>query len=89
MFGEMLNPGVLLDAQVAAQECDLFLVVGSTAIVYPAAELPQTALAHGARLIALNLEPLPHLDEAATVVLRGASEDLLPQLLAALPGLRG
>jgi NAD-dependent deacetylase len=89
MFGEMLNEGVLLDAQVAAQECDLFMVVGSTTIVYPAAELPQTALAHGARLIALNLEPLPHLDEAATVVLRGASEDLLPQLLAGLPGLRG
>jgi NAD-dependent deacetylase len=84
MFGEMLNAGVLLDAQVAAQECDVFLVVGSTAIVYPAAELPQTALAHGARLVTLNLEPLPHLDEAASVVLRGTSEALLPKLLAGL-----
>jgi len=82
MFGEMLNAGVLLDAQVAAQECDLFMVVGSTTIVYPAAELPQTALAHGARLVTLNLEPLPHLDDAASVVLRGASEGLLPKLLA-------
>jgi len=89
MFGEMLNAGVLLDAQMAAQECDLFMVVGSTTIVYPAAELPQTALAHGARLITLNLEPLPHLDDAAAVVLRGASEDLLPQLLAGVPGSRG
>lgn len=84
MFGEMLNAGVLLDAQVAAQECDLFVVVGSTTIVYPAAELPQTALAHGAKLVTLNLEPLPHLDDAASVVLRGASEDLLPKLLAGL-----
>jgi NAD-dependent deacetylase len=84
MFGEMLNSGVLLDAQVAAQECDLFLVVGSTTIVYPAAELPQTALAHGAKLVTLNLEPLPHLDEAASVVLRGASEELLPRLLMGL-----
>lgn len=88
MFGEMLNAGVLLDAQVAAQECDLFVVVGSTTIVYPAAELPQTALAHGARLITLNLEPLPHLDDAAAVVLRGTSEELLPQLLAGLSGQR-
>ncbi|MBB4223252.1 SIR2 family NAD-dependent protein deacylase [Variovorax guangxiensis] len=88
MFGEMLNAGVLLDAQVAAQECDVFMVVGSTTIVYPAAELPQTALAHGARLITLNLEPLPHLDDAAAVVLRGLSEDLLPQLLAGVPGSR-
>lgn len=84
MFGEMLNAGVLLDAQVAAQECDLFLVVGSTTIVYPAAELPQTALAHGAKLVTLNLEPLPHLDDAASAVLRGASEDLLPRLLAGM-----
>ncbi|QNK70648.1 SIR2 family NAD-dependent protein deacylase [Variovorax sp. PAMC26660] len=84
MFGEMLNSGVLLDAQMAAQECDLFLVVGSTTIVYPAAELPQTALAHGAKLVTLNLEPLPHLDDAASAVLRGASEDLLPRLLAGL-----
>jgi NAD-dependent deacetylase len=86
MFGEMLNAGVLLDAQVAAQECDLFVVVGSTTIVYPAAELPQTALAHGARLVTLNLEPLPHVDDAASVVLRGASEELLPTLLAGLGG---
>ncbi|MFM9925661.1 Sir2 family NAD-dependent protein deacetylase [Variovorax sp. H27-G14] len=84
MFGEMLNAGVLLDAQVAAQECDVFMVVGSTTIVYPAAELPQTALSHGARLVTLNMEPLPHLDEAASVVLRGASEELLPKLLAGL-----
>lgn len=84
MFGEMLNPGVLLEAQVAAKESDLFMVVGSTAIVYPAAELPELAMAHGSRLITLDMEPLPHLDDAASVVLRGASEDLLPQLLAGL-----
>jgi NAD-dependent deacetylase len=84
MFGETLNPGVLLDAQAAAQESDLFMVVGSTAIVYPAAELPELALARGARLITLNMEPLPQLDAAAAVVLRGASEELLPRLLAGL-----
>lgn len=89
MFGEALNAGVLLDAQAAAQESDVFMVVGSTAIVYPAAELPELALAHGARLITLNMEPLPQLDAAAAVVLRGASEDLLPRLLAGLGGPEG
>ncbi len=84
MFGEMLNPGVLLEAQVAAQESDLFMVVGSTTIVYPAAELPELAMARGSRLVTLNMEPLPHLDDSAAVVLRGASEDLLPRLLAGL-----
>ncbi len=86
MFGEALNPGVLLDAQAAAQEADLFMVVGSTAVVYPAAELPQLALANGSRLITLNMEPLPQLDGAASVVLRGASEVLVPQLLAGMEG---
>ncbi|CAN7184596.1 iron dicitrate transport regulator FecR [Variovorax paradoxus] len=86
MFGEMLNPGVLHDAQVAAQESDLFMVVGSTAVVYPAAELPQLAMSRGARLITLNMEPLPQLDAAAAVVLRGAAEVLLPRLLAGIGG---
>jgi NAD-dependent deacetylase len=80
MFGEMLNEGVLMDAQVAAQESDVFVVVGSTAVVHPAADLPLQALAQGARLITLNIEPL-HLDASASAVLRGRSEDLLPRLV--------
>jgi NAD-dependent deacetylase len=58
-------------------------VVGSTAVVYPAADLPMQALARGGRLITLNMEPL-HLDASAAAVLRGASEDLLPRLVAGL-----
>ena len=84
MFGEMLDEGVLNAAQEAALQSDLFLVVGSTAIVYPAAELPLQAMERGARLITLNMEALPHLDEAADAVLRGAAETLLPQLVDAL-----
>ena len=83
MFGEMLNQGVLVDAQTAALEADVFVVVGSTAVVYPAADLPLQALSRGGRLITLNMEPL-HLDASAAAVLRGASEDLLPRLLAGL-----
>ncbi|MGO4390341.1 NAD-dependent deacetylase [Variovorax sp. M-6] len=80
MFGEMLNKGVLLDAQVAAQESDVFLLVGSTAVVYPAADLPQQALANGGQLITLNAEPLA-LDHSATAVLHGKAEELLPLLV--------
>jgi NAD-dependent deacetylase len=83
MFGEMLNDGVLMAAQEAASESDVFLVVGTTAVVYPAAELPQRALAHGGSVITLNVEP-SHLDESAAAVLRGPAEDLLPRLVAGL-----
>ncbi|MGJ7511677.1 SIR2 family NAD-dependent protein deacylase [Variovorax sp. GT1P44] len=83
MFGEMLNQGVLMDAQMAAEESDVFVVVGSTAVVHPAADLPLLSLARGGRLITLNMEAL-HLDASAAAVLRGASEDLLPRLLAGM-----
>ncbi len=86
MFGEMLNPGVLMDAQEASADCDLFLLVGSTAVVYPAADLPVAAMAHGAALITLNMEPIAHLDDRARVVLRGASEVFLPLMVEGLKG---
>lgn len=82
MFGEMLNEGLLLDAQVAAQQSDLFLLVGSTAVVYPAADLPRQALASGGQLVTLNAEALS-LDHSASAVLHGKAEELLPQLIAA------
>jgi len=80
MFGEALDDAVLLAARDAARHCDVFVVVGSTAVVYPAAELPWQAMDHGASLITLNIEPL-HLDEAARAVLRGPAEFLLPRLI--------
>lgn len=83
MFGEMLNKGVLLDAQVAAQEADVFMVVGSTAIVYPAAELPELSIANGGQLITLNTEAL-QLDASAAAALHGRAEELLPRLVAGL-----
>ncbi|RZL90144.1 MAG: NAD-dependent deacylase [Variovorax sp.] len=83
MFGEMLNQGVLLDAEDAAQQCDLFLLVGSTAVVYPAADLPLQAHGRGAKLVTLNMEPL-ELDRMAAAVLRGPAEVLLPQLIEGL-----
>ena len=86
MFGEMLNEGVLLSAQTAAQASDVFLVVGTTAVVHPAADLPLEALANGGRLITLNVEP-SHLDASASAVLLGPAEDLLPRLVAGLEGL--
>jgi len=75
-----------MDAQEASADCDLFLLVGSTAVVYPAADLPVAAMAHGAALITLNMEPIAHLDDRARVVLRGASEVFLPLMVEGLKG---
>ncbi len=79
MFGEMLPPGAYELAAAAASTCELCLVVGTSALVYPAANLPSIAKAAGAYVIEVNPErtPLsPYCDE----VLTGKAGDVLPQL---------
>ena len=86
-FGEMIPRGALLSAEAAAGDCDLFLSIGTSSLVYPAAGLAESALGRGATVIEINPNPTD-LSERATLVLRGASGRLLPALLAALPRLR-
>jgi NAD-dependent deacetylase len=54
--------------------------VGSSLVVYPAAEVPLVAMRSGARLIVINAEPTP-LDELAAVVVRGKSGEVLPEIV--------
>ncbi len=68
-FGEMLDPEVLQAAWGAAEGCDLFFVIGTSALVYPAASLPRVALEAGAAVVEINPEPTAFSD-AATVSLR-------------------
>lgn len=82
-FGQSLAPEVLAHAREAAQECDVFLAIGTSLAVYPAAYLPRHALAAGARLAILNAEPTP-LDARADYVGRGSLGRLLPELIRVL-----
>ena len=78
-FGETLPPDALAAALAAARTCDLFLCVGTSTVVEPAASLPFLALQCGARVIELNPVPTP-LTPHATVSLRGTAAQLLPVL---------
>jgi NAD-dependent deacetylase len=69
LFGDMLPLDVWEDAAKAASRCDLMLVMGSSLVVYPAAELPQMALAAGAKLIIANREVTDY-DHLANVIVR-------------------
>jgi NAD-dependent deacetylase len=55
-FGEMLPQDVYEEAERAAQRCDLFVCVGTSALVYPAASLPLTAKQAGAYTLEINIE---------------------------------
>ena len=57
-FGEALPDGAWRQAVTAAQSADLVLVVGTSGLVYPAAEIPQRAWQHGASVIHVNTEPV-------------------------------
>jgi len=80
-FGEALDTSILHRAEVASQQCDLMMVVGTSGLVYPAAGLPALAARSGAQIIVLNPEPTD-LDVLATVVVRMAAAVALPKFFA-------
>jgi len=67
-FGQTMPEGPMRQAQRLAASCDLFLVAGSSLVVYPAAAFPAFAKENGARLVIVNREPTP-LDETADLVI--------------------
>ncbi|KOV62304.1 SIR2 family NAD-dependent protein deacylase [Streptomyces sp. MMG1121] len=80
MFGERLDPVVLGEALSISKACTVFLAVGSSLQVQPAAGLVGIAADHGARLVIVNAEPTPY-DELADEVVREPIGTALPALL--------
>ncbi|KFG72781.1 SIR2 family NAD-dependent protein deacylase [Streptomyces mutabilis] len=83
MFGERLDPVVLGDAVTIAKACQVFVAVGTSLQVQPAAGLAGVAADHGARLIVVNAEPTPY-DDLADEVVREPIGTALPALLRGL-----
>jgi NAD-dependent deacetylase len=79
-FGETLDPDVVDSAQMAA-DCDVFITVGTSAIVYPAAGFIDVARRHGAFTVEINPEATPAVVDLA---LRGGAETVLPEIAAQL-----
>lgn len=82
-FGEMLPEKETEAAFAASRHCDLFLSVGTSSIVHPAAALPLEALEAGADVVEVNLSPTP-LTGRVTHVLAGAAGVILPELVRAM-----
>jgi NAD-dependent deacetylase len=79
-FGQALDPVVLQRAFEAAASCELFLAIGSSLTVQPAAGTCGVAVEAGARLVIVNAEPTPY-DERADAVLQAPIAEVLPALL--------
>jgi NAD-dependent deacetylase len=80
-FGEALDPEVIGAAFEAARRADVCLVVGTSAVVYPAASVPEFTSQAGGIVIEVNPEATP-LSRMAAVTLRGPAGELVPTVLA-------
>jgi NAD-dependent deacetylase len=78
LFGEMLPANVIDEALREAKICDLLIVIGSSLVVYPAANLPYEAKLSGAKLVIINIDPTP-LDSVADLVVHCPAGEVFPQ----------
>ena len=81
LFGEPMPLPAMHEALALAQRADVMLVVGSSLVVHPAADIPLTAVRSGAHLIIVNAEPTPF-DSLAEVVIYGRAGEVLPEILS-------
>ncbi len=79
-FGEVLPQTTVMEATRRSQNCDLFFVIGSTLVVYPAAYMPAYAQSAGAKLAIINLSPTP-LDHQATIIIQGKAGEIMSQVM--------
>jgi NAD-dependent deacetylase len=79
-FGESLPADVLDQAWADSEQAELFFVVGTSALVQPAASLPLVASRSGARVVEINLEPTA-ISDRVDISIMGRSGELLPQLI--------
>jgi NAD-dependent deacetylase len=79
-FGQSLDPEILAAAMAAARDADLFMAVGTSLTVQPAANLCAIALDAGARLVIVNAQPTPY-DTFADAVLSAPISEVLPAIV--------
>ena len=80
-FGESLPELEWLAAREAARQCDVFLCVGTSSLVQPAASLTNIAIRAGATTVQINTNPTD-LDQMVTCAIRGPAGEVLPQLVS-------
>lgn len=86
LFGEAMPAREMAEAERRARSADVFVVIGSSLVVYPAAYLPAHAKDAGASLVIVNLSPTPY-DPHADVCVTGKAGEVMDAVVAAMRGL--
>jgi NAD-dependent deacetylase len=87
-FGEMIPADALIRSQRVSAACDVMLVIGTSAMVQPAATMPLIAKDNGAIIIEINPEPTPLTSHIGTLTLLGGAGSIMPRLIEAVRRLR-
>jgi NAD-dependent deacetylase len=87
-FGEPIPAAASIRASREAASCNVMIIVGTSGVVYPAAELPLMARERGAAIIEINVSPTPFTSSIADCFLEGSASTVLPRVLNEL-GLTG
>ncbi len=80
LFGEALPKKVFEEASRRSSSADLFMVIGSTLIVYPAAYMPVYAVDSGAKLVIINLSSTP-MDKQASVLIKAKAGETMSKVI--------
>jgi NAD-dependent deacetylase len=83
-FGEMIPPDALWRSRRIASDCDLMLVVGTSAVVQPAALMPVIAKETGAKVIEINPESTPLTGAISDYLIQGKAGDVMNRIIAEL-----
>ncbi|MGD9240720.1 MAG: NAD-dependent deacylase [Desulfobacterales bacterium] len=84
LFGEMIPQEALWRSRQVATDCDVMLVIGTSAVVQPAALMPVVAKESGAKVIEINPEPTPLTGDISDYLIRGTAGDVMNRIMAAL-----
>ena len=84
LFGEMIPQAALWRSRQVAQDCDVMLVIGTSAIVQPAALMPIVAKDTGAKVIEINPERTLLTDDISDYLISGTAGDVMNRIIADL-----
>jgi len=80
-FGEGIPMAEMIRANDEANKCRVMFIIGTSGVVYPAAEIPYTAKSNGAVVVEINLEKTPFTSSITDHFLKGTASEVLPEIL--------
>lgn len=80
-FGEGIPMSEMVRANNEANNCKVMFIIGTSGVVYPAADIPYMAKSKGATIIEINVEKTPFTSSITDHFLKGTASDILPEIL--------